>query len=315
MTGSSSLRNNKKRKRQGDNKVLVVCSPGYARYFGHETPLKSDELFSSDSNQTNSKASKVVPSTSITTNPNVMGSHEVKKRLGSTLKTQVETKKQSKQAPSTFLSKLNAKLEGGRFRYINEVLYTADGKSAFEMFQEDPTLFDVYHEGYRSQVEKWPENPLDIFISYLKTKPKEWQVGDFGCGEARLAQSVPQNVFSFDLVSRNEFITACDISKVPLKDNSLDVAIFCLSLMGTNFIEFLKEAKRTLKPQGVLKIAEVKSRFTSIPSFLEALHKLGFKRISKDDSNKMFILFEFVNTSQKGDISNVYLKPCKYKKR
>lgn len=246
-----------------------------------------------------------------------IGSLEVKKRLSSVPKEspQESNKKPIKGSKSSFLEKMNAKLEGGRFRYINEVLYTSDGKSAFEMFQEDPSLFDAYHEGYRSQVEKWPENPLDIFIEILKLKPKSWQVGDFGCGEAKLAQRVSQNVYSFDLVSRNEFITACDISKVPLKDGSLDVAIFCLSLMGTNFVEFLKEAKRTLKINGTLMIAEVKSRFDNIKSFIDLLTKLGFKLILKDESNKMFVLFEFVNTPEKGEVSSFHLKACKYKRR
>jgi len=34
-----------------------------------------------------------------------------------------------------------------------------------------------------------------------------------------------------------------------LKKNSIDVAIYSLSLMGTNYIDFLKEAYRVLKPK------------------------------------------------------------------
>ena len=35
--------------------------------------------------------------------------------------------------------------------------------------------------------------------------------------------------------------------KVPLSPESADVAVFCLSLMGTNLVEYLKEAHRVLK--------------------------------------------------------------------
>ena len=109
-----------------------------------------------------------------------------------------------------------------------------------------------YHGGFRAQVEKWPVNPVSIMAQLLKSARPGTVVADFGCGEAELARTFAnsQLVFhSFDLVARNEFITACDISKVPLADASVDVAIFCLSLMGTNFMDFLKEAKRVLRPR------------------------------------------------------------------
>jgi ribosomal RNA-processing protein 8 len=54
---------------------------------------------------------------------------------------------------------------------------------------------------------------------------------------------------------------------VPLKDKQLDVAIFSLSLMGTNFPDFLQEANRVLKQSGTLFIAEVLSRFEDIAKF------------------------------------------------
>lgn len=35
--------------------------------------------------------------------------------------------------------------------------------------------------------------------------------------------------------------------QVPLSPASVDVAVFCLSLMGTNLVDFLTEAHRVLK--------------------------------------------------------------------
>jgi len=37
-----------------------------------------------------------------------------------------------------------------------------------KLFKDEPALFLDYHEGYRQQVDKWPKNPLDIFIDELK---------------------------------------------------------------------------------------------------------------------------------------------------
>ena len=54
---------------------------------------------------------------------------------------------------------------------------------------------------------------------------------------------------------------------MPLDDNSVDVVVFCLSLMGKNYPEFLREANRVIKKDGVLMIAEVLSRFTDIKEF------------------------------------------------
>jgi ribosomal RNA-processing protein 8 len=39
--------------------------------------------------------------------------------------------------------------------------------------------------------------------------------------------------------------------QVPLANDTLDAAVFCLSLMGTNFMQFIREAHRTLKPKYV----------------------------------------------------------------
>ena len=62
------------------------------------------------------------------------------------------------------------------------------------MFKTQPTLFDDYHEGYRQQVEKWPKNPLEMFVTELKkTKYLHSFIGDFGCGEGKLELELLKN--------------------------------------------------------------------------------------------------------------------------
>ncbi|KAL2246897.1 ribosomal RNA-processing protein 8 [Sesamum indicum] len=224
---------------------------------------------------------------------------------------------------SSFLDKMKAKLSGGYFRMINEKLYTCSGDEALKYFKEDPSLFNVYHSGYQEQMSRWPEQPNDIIIKWIKDRSPSLVVADFGCGDARLAKSVKNKVFSFDLVSNDPSVIACDMSNTPLDPSSVDVAVFCLSLMGTNFPNYLKEANRVLKPNGWLLIAEVKSRFdpntggADPNKFVKAICELGFTSTSKDFSNKMFILFYFKKKEKQKskDIEWPELKPCLYKRR
>ncbi|KAI8978525.1 methyltransferase-domain-containing protein [Pilobolus umbonatus] len=198
--------------------------------------------------------------------------------------------------------KMKEKLSGARFRWLNEQLYTSPGKQSFSLFQEKPELFDEYHSGYRHQVESWPENPVDIIINQLKSLPYDKVIADLGCGDAMIAQTLTDHeVLSFDLVAKNELVTACDIAKLPLKANSVDVVVFSLSLMGTNYVEFLKEAHRILKVGGELKIAEVVSRFTDLDAFIELLESMGFEFLDKDEDNKMFIMLYFTKQEAESD--------------
>jgi ribosomal RNA-processing protein 8 len=211
------------------------------------------------------------------------------------------------------------KLEGAKFRYLNEKLYTCTGAEAREMFEKEPNLFKEYHDGYRQAVEEWPYDPVKSIINFLSKQPKTKVVADFGCGEARIAQAARQKVHSFDLVALNDYITVADMSNVPLDNESVDIAIFCLSLMGTNFVDYLVEAHRVLKEGGILKIAELESRFVGMKKFLLLLEKLGFELEQKTQPNGYFYSFNFVKKGKCNPPKNIkpeeILKPCLYKKR
>jgi ribosomal RNA-processing protein 8 len=234
-------------------------------------------------------------------------------------------------------------------------------------------MYSEYHAGFRQQVEVWPENPVDIFISTLRTRsqikfqkgyskalnstavlplPRDRETGvctvaDLGCGDATIAatfnhgkgQREKIRVLSYDLQASTADVTVADIANLPLQKESVDVVIFCLALMGTNFLEFVEEAHRILKWRGELWIAEIKSRFNrkqegnpnavgrkkdqeeeegeepevegegmekkGVPAvyrnFVEALKKRGFVlKGSVDDRNKMFVRMEFVKQPEAG---------------
>ncbi|KAK4544086.1 hypothetical protein LTR36_004584 [Oleoguttula mirabilis] len=196
---------------------------------------------------------------------------------------------------------MRQKLVAARFRHLNQTLYTAPSDTALELFDQNPEMFEDYHAGFRQQVSKWPENPVDSLIATIrargKVKPPSYRdkrpksepsvetgnntavlprthgtaiLADLGCGDAGLAQALTDSadvsklnlqIHSFDLHSPSPLVTKADISSVPLADGSVDVAIFCLALMGTNWISFIEEAYRILHWKGELWVAEIKSRF------------------------------------------------------
>ncbi|CAH2226278.1 Ribosomal RNA-processing 8 [Pelobates cultripes] len=215
-------------------------------------------------------------------------------------------------------SRMEKRLSSARFRYINEELYTSDSSKARSLFENDPEAFVIYHSGFSQQVQHWPVNPIMEVIKYVKNRPLSLVVADFGCGDALLARSVRNKVHSFDLVALNDCVTVCDIAQVPLSDETVDVAVFCLSLMGTNLSEFLQEANRVLKMEGVLLVAEVSSRFDDVRQFLSAMAQLGFKNVTKNTDSSYFFLFEFIKIGLPRECvkhPGLSLKPCLYKKR
>uniref|UniRef100_A0A8D0B6R0 Ribosomal RNA-processing protein 8 n=1 Tax=Salvator merianae TaxID=96440 RepID=A0A8D0B6R0_SALMN len=110
--------------------------------------------------------------------------------------------------------------------------------------------------------------------------------------------------------------------RVPLEADSIDVAVFCLALMGTNLCEILEEANRVLRTGGTLLVAEVASRFLDIRAFVGALAQLGFKLISKDVAGSHFYTFEFCKVTsvvrregREKLLRGLVLRPCLYKRR
>ena len=81
------------------------------------------------------------------------------------------------------------------------------------------------------------------------------------------------------------------MAHVPLDDETLDVAVFCLSLMGANLTDYLREAYRTLKLDGWLHVIEARSRFGDVDTFVKTLRSLGFGNVEAND------LWKFVHVS------------------
>jgi ribosomal RNA-processing protein 8 len=228
-------------------------------------------------------------------------------------------------------NKIEENLLGSKFRILNEKLYTISSEEAYDYFKNNPEDFEIYHKGFEIQAAKWPINPNDVLFKELK-KPiyKNKVIADLGCGEATLARNLSElpnskrKIHSFDLVKINEFVIECDIKNVPLLDDSIDVATFCLSLMGVNFIDFILEAKRILKTKGVLYVAEILSRINSLEKFIGVFEKIGFRLVKNLNIKNYFVLLVFrlddkfknqLDIKKNFSKSVEILKPCLYKKR
>ena len=210
-------------------------------------------------------------------------------------------------------------LDGARFRWLNESLYTESSSHSFDQFQNDPKLFEAYHSGFRTQTKSWPVNPVDECLRFITKNLKPGSViGDFGCGDAKLAQMLNKSmtVHSFDLVSVNPLVTACNITNVPLEDKSLDMAVFSLSLMGTDWPKFIAEAQRCLRPGGVLYIAEVQSRIPLFEDFVASFSE-SFQVIKSENiKERYFVTVILKKLKDKAPaLDSSLLKPCLYKKR
>ncbi|KAI0244186.1 25S rRNA (adenine645-N1)-methyltransferase [Massospora cicadina] len=212
--------------------------------------------------------------------------------------------------------KLNKKLQGAKFRIINEMLYTMPGDQAFKKFQAEPDMFEEYHTGFRSQVESWPTNPIEAFIKYFRATAKpNLVIADMGCGEAELALKVPASikVHSFDLVATNPRITACDIR-----------------IRRFPTLPWMPSCSPS---GGELKIAEVVSRSEDLDTFVDYVNGLGFLLTHRDETNKMFVMLDFIKDGKVGNapkkakkkakaggangsaVEAPVLKPCIYKRR
>jgi len=239
---------------------------------------------------------------------------------------------------SIFVRDLKAKY----FRWINEKLYKISGRQGLRLFKGDdarnssPAIFEAYLAGYSAQVSTWPLNPTDAAIEFFKRFPPHWKIADFGCGDCRFSKEVPQNVRNVDLYSsagaNGNNVTICSMAQTPFTTESFDAVVMCLSLMGTDYPLFLREAWRVLRrDNGILWIAEVRSRFESsdgknliLKAFKKAMNHIGFQLTVEERPSKMFFVmvfrkslsknFEDENSEVLGDDDSKWKKPKRIKR-
>jgi superfamily II DNA or RNA helicase len=181
----------------------------------------------------------------------------------------------------------------GDFSLMNQRFNTSKSSTSHERLVKDPEEFYLYHSLYKEARQTWSEIPFEVMAEQVNKRP-DWVVGDFGCGEALLSKSVRNKVYSFDHVAINPSVIACDMSNTGLEGEILDVAVFSLSLMGTNWQDYFKEAFRMLRPGGLLKISEPasgweKDNFSELKLGIEAA---GFQLLGDAKLSSKFVYFD-----------------------
>ena len=87
-----------------------------------------------------------------------------------------------------------------------------------------------------------------------------------GCGKAQISQYFKDDkrfeFINYDHISSNDTIISCDISKIPLEDNQVDICILSLAMWGSNCEEYIQEASRILESNGLLYIIEPTKRWS-----------------------------------------------------
>jgi len=168
---------------------------------------------------------------------------------------------------------------------------TLHSQNLHTLFQDTPELWHDYHnisEKNEEQFLEQEEIPYNRIIRYLENMKitRKKYVADLGCGKARVAENFQNDhrfrFYNFDHYAYEEIIKSCDISDVPLEDHTVNIAILCLSMWGSNCKEYIYEAYRILEDHGVLLIIEPTKRW-----------------IAEDGSNRLEIMLKTAGFSIK----------------
>ena len=151
---------------------------------------------------------------------------------------------------------------------------------------DDPSEWHQYHKLRRESMKEWVEIPYEYIAS--KIKNKRHIVGDFGCGDNQMRNFIPENtVYGFDHVAVDDTVIACNMAHTPMENESLDVAVFSLSISWGNTFheEYVKEAYRLLSFDGLIYIAEPSKAYNDEEkqNLIKMLEKNGFGIIMHND--------------------------------
>jgi superfamily II DNA or RNA helicase len=183
------------------------------------------------------------------------------------------------------------------YQELTKKMSTQKSETTKKMFETEPKLWIQYHDrrdfsfkGYNNQ----NEIPVNKIISYLETKQKHrLTILDLGCGRNLIFNHFKANnkftIRGYDYVAFNESIKA-DISNLPEKDESIKVCIYSQSLMGSNWKDYLIEAKRVLEYNGEIIISESIERYDIIKDYLK---ELEMKIINEEyiETNRWFYIY------------------------
>ena len=187
------------------------------------------------------------------------------------------------------------------FGELNQKWNTRNSSTTFTEIKKDPETWHEYHKRYRAVRKNWTREETSFIVIAEKIKKlnkSNYIVGDFGCGDNLLSKEIQNKVQAFDMYAIDDNVTVADITNLPLADDSIHIGVFSLSLMGRNYAEALKEAKRVIKSGGRLYVAEPLNRWENREDGIEELRveieAEGFEVINMHANDK-FVFVDAVN--------------------
>ncbi len=190
--------------------------------------------------------------------------------------------------------------------YVNEIHRagnTCRSNTMHERFQKNKDEFIEYHRQREIAKREWQEDPVDRVAEIISDWSGRFnRIADMGCGMNKLKLVLSnREVQGFDHYSEDSSVIQSDMSNLKgiVSDESYDVAVFCLSLWGTNYDDYFVEAHRILRLDGRMIIVEPETkfgndeRFDSIENFINKIENYGFERKGNYVKRFGFVYFKF----------------------
>lgn len=144
---------------------------------------------------------------------------------------------------------------------------------ATSLLQSQKKKWRDERKGKKATTISLPESPDNSILAPLpRSRSGICTIADLGCGDAKLAASLQPystrhslRLLSYDLSKGDgpnaALITVADLCRLPLEESEVDVAVLCLALMGTNWVDGVDEVGRVVRVGGEVWVAEIRSRF------------------------------------------------------
>jgi hypothetical protein len=158
---------------------------------------------------------------------------------------------------------------------------TEVSSTTHKYFLENKSEWRKYHESRDRIRSEWGEDPQNVIAAKINGSGAHGIIADFGCGRNELKGKVTSYYdkwLSFDHVANDESVIEADTTNLSeyVADESLDVAVYCLSIWGRNKIDYFKEASRMLKRGGTMYVAEPTDKANQ-SLFLAEVIGIGFQ--------------------------------------
>ena len=158
----------------------------------------------------------------------------------------------------------------GEMSQLHKKYKTMTSQNLNALFAETPELWNAYHKTSEENektfpTEKIPRNRVIAELDKIGTKRRR-KVVDMGCGTGKISDHYKNDgrfeFLNYDHISANENVEPCDISTLPLDNDSVEICILSLAMWGSNCHDYVREAHRVLESNGQLYIIEATKRWS-----------------------------------------------------